>query len=82
MKIYDVELLGPGAQGHEARGIIKNAIWELRSAHKAQCKGLGFVVDINSHQVAVPAGWNLPVPITTDKLSGASGDLNDCEGDR
>jgi hypothetical protein len=69
VKIYDVELLGPGPQGHEARGIIKNAIWELRSAHKAQCKGLGFVVDINSHQVAVSAGWNLPVPITTDKCS-------------
>ena len=69
VNVYDVELVGSKSQGHERRREIKNAIWELRSQHKAQCKGLGFVVDIGARQVAVPADWNLPVPIATEKYS-------------
>ncbi len=69
VNVFDVKLLGPEAQGQEDRGSIKNVIWDLRSEHKAQCQGLGFVVDINEHQVAVPANWKLPVAITTEKYS-------------
>jgi hypothetical protein len=69
VNVYDVELVGSKTQGHERRREIKDAIWELRSQHKAQCKGLGFVVDISARHVAVPAGWNLPCPIATEKYS-------------
>ena len=69
VNVYDVELMGSKAQGHERRREIKDAIWELRNRNKAQCKGLGFVVDVNARHVAVPADWNLPVPIANEKYS-------------
>jgi hypothetical protein len=69
VNVYDVELLGPEVQGQDRRGEIRNAIWDLWRQHKAQCKGLGFVVDISARQVAVPAEWNLPCPIATEKYS-------------
>lgn len=69
VNVYDVELMGSTTQGHELRREMNGAIWELRRQHKAQCKGLGFVVDISARQVAVPAEWNLPSPIATEKYS-------------
>ena len=68
VNVYDVELAGSKTQGHERRREIKDAIWELRSQHKAQCKGLGFVVDISARHVAVP-GMELTRPIATEKYS-------------
>lgn len=49
-----------GGQTHAERGDAKQVIWSLRKKHKDQCRGYGFVVDIDEETVAVPSGWNLP----------------------
>jgi hypothetical protein len=69
VSIYNVEILGSETQGHERRGEIRTAMWDVWREHKAQCKGRPFVVDLNPNQVAVPGSWNLPPLVTTNNLS-------------
>ena len=65
VNIYNVELFGSEAQGHERRGEIRGAMWEAWREYKGRCKGLPFVIDVNSNLVAVPGNWDLPPLITT-----------------
>jgi hypothetical protein len=69
VNIYNVELFGSEAQGHERRGEIKTVMWDVWREHKAQCKGLPFVLDLNANQVAVPGNWNLPALVTAKDFS-------------
>lgn len=60
--LYKIERVDGQALTHEERGEIKNIFWRLRGKYKAQCPGLGFVIDIGRDLVAVPSKWNLPSP--------------------
>lgn len=42
------------------RGKIKNLAWELRSIYKDQCRGLGFIIDIDESTVATLSTWEFP----------------------
>ncbi len=69
VNIYAVDLKAGEAQGHDQRGQIKSIVWDLRKKHWRLCKGHTFVVDIGPRLVAVPAGWELPVPLSTKDYS-------------
>ncbi|MBL8077829.1 MAG: hypothetical protein JNM55_07700 [Anaerolineales bacterium] len=49
-----------GDTSHSDRGKIKNLAWELRSAYKSQCKGLGFILDIDEFTIVTPSTWQFP----------------------
>lgn len=59
VRLYKVRANG-GGQTHSERGDAKQVIWSLRKKHKEQCRGFGFVVDIDEETVAVPSTWQLP----------------------
>jgi hypothetical protein len=42
------------------RGKIKNLAWELRTAFKSQCRGLGFIVDVDESTIATLSTWQFP----------------------
>jgi hypothetical protein len=69
VNIYAVDLKDGEPQTHDKRGKVRDIIWKLRKQHANLCKRAGFVVDISPRLVAVPAGWNLPVPINTTEYS-------------
>src|SRR6267154_3621004 len=69
VNIYAIDLADEGEQDQEQRSRIKNVMWELRKQYKGQCRGYGFVVDINPRLVAVPQGWQLPTPIVNSHYS-------------
>lgn len=59
VRLYKVRVNG-GGQTHSERGEAKQVIWSLRKRHKEQCRGFGFVVDLDEETVAVPSTWDLP----------------------
>jgi hypothetical protein len=65
VNIYRVEFSDPAEQTHETRGRAKQIIWDLRKEYRIHWRGYGFVVDLNRWDVAVPASWKLPAPVTT-----------------
>jgi hypothetical protein len=42
------------------RGKIKNLGWELRNAYKSQCRGLGFIIDVDESTIATLSTWQFP----------------------
>jgi hypothetical protein len=64
VSLYEARRIDKKPQTHEDRGSIKNLIWTLRKQYASRCPGLGFVIDLDERTVAVPATWNLPVPIS------------------
>src|ERR1700719_4492958 len=63
VNVYAVDITGATAERQEQRSDMKSLIWDLRKQHKGQCRGFGFVIDLAPRLVAVPQGWNFPVPI-------------------
>ncbi len=45
---------------HKNRGNIKDLGWELRSEYKSQCRGLGFIIDIDEETIVTPSSWQFP----------------------
>lgn len=66
VRIYKVRRQDGTEQSHAQRGEAKQVIWSLRKQHKDQCRGYGFVVDIDEETVAVPSEWNLPSGVQVD----------------
>ena len=58
--IYTVQSLGSDEAKHEDRKKIKDVIWDLRSQHKQECPGYGFVIDLDEKTVVVPQAWKIP----------------------
>jgi hypothetical protein len=59
VRLYNVRRDSGGLR-HTERGDAKQVIWSLRKKHKEQCRGYGFVVDVDEETVAVPNGWRFP----------------------
>lgn len=66
VRIYKVRRQDGAEQSHAERGEAKQVIWSLRKQHKDQCRGYGFVVDVDEETVAVPSEWNLPSGVQVD----------------
>jgi hypothetical protein len=69
VNLYAVDVSGATNESQEQRSYIKNLMWELRRNHKGHCRGFGFVIDVSPRLVAVPQGWNFPVPIINSAYS-------------
>ena len=57
---YTIIQLDGDKSKNEDRGKIKSVMWDLRSQHKGQCPGYGFILDVNKTTVAIPKSWNIP----------------------
>jgi hypothetical protein len=66
VRIYKVRRQDGAEQSHAERGEAKQVIWSLRKQHKDQCRGFGFVVDVDEETVAVPSDWNLLSGVQVD----------------
>lgn len=49
-----------GDTSHKNRGNIKDLGWDLRTAYKSQCHGLGFIIDVNEDTIVTPSSWRFP----------------------
>lgn len=50
-------------QEHKDRGSLRSVIWDLYREFKSQCRGIAFVIDLDSERVAVGRGWQLPTGV-------------------
>lgn len=66
VRVISIELKGQPACDDD-RGRLKDIVWKLRATHRSQCPGLGFVIDIDKFRVAIPAGWQIQLPIETSE---------------
>ena len=57
---YSVRSLDGRTLTQEHRGRMKNAAFALRRAHASQCRGYGFVIDVDAQTIVLPATWQIP----------------------
>ena len=67
VQVLEITLKDGSQQTHADLGKLRNIVWDLRKIHK--CRGYGFVVDAGESAIAIPATWNLPLPIETPEFS-------------
>lgn len=60
IRVYSVQPANGRVADHGDRGSAKNAIWLLRKQHAGQCRGWGFVVDVDATTVVIPQEWEIP----------------------
>ena len=78
VRVLSIEMKGQPA-GDDDRGRLKDIVWKLRGANKSQCPGLGFVIDIDKVRVAIPAAWQIPLPIETSEYRAALSSIMDAD---
>lgn len=78
VRVISIELKGQPA-GDADRGRIKDIVWKLRGAHRSQCPGLGFVIDIDKMRVAIPTAWQIALPIETSEFRAALSCMMDAD---
>ena len=80
VRVLSIEMKGQPA-GDDDRGRLKDIVWKLRGANKSQCPGLGFVIDIDKMRVAIPAAWQIPLPIETSEYRAALSCMMDADNE-
>lgn len=56
--IYEIKSTAPVSKS--SRATVKDVMWNFKKAHRSQCPGFGFVVEMDETSVAVPAEWPIP----------------------
>lgn len=64
VNLYRVQYLNEFSQDHEDRGSIKDVMWQLRKKYASQCRGYGFILDVDKDLVVVPKAWKFPAQET------------------
>ena len=80
VRVLSIEMRGRPA-GDDDRGQLKDIVWKLRGANKPQCPGLGFVIDIDKMRVAIPAAWQIPLPVETSEYRAALSSIMDADNE-
>jgi hypothetical protein len=80
VRVISIELKGQPASDDD-RGRLKDIVWKLRGANKSHCPGLGFVIDIDKTRVAIPATWQIPLPVETSEYCAVLSCMMDADNE-
>lgn len=56
---YSIQKKNGEKMNHLDRNNFKNIIFELKKHKESQCRGWGFIIDVNENTVVVPKNWEL-----------------------
>jgi len=67
VRLYIVDPIDGSQPEHQSRGGIVRAMWQSWRKYRHQCRGYGFITNVDERRVAVAGSWNLPTDIKTEE---------------